>query len=93
MHSDMDSFILHNAEIHPSTDVKALALEHKKFINEKSSVQIQEIFVTNDITDTQGKLMKPKVQISLVIKFLKLLMPAIIMKSFGIWNLMDLSIN
>lgn len=54
MHSDMDSFILYNAEIYPPTDDKVLASAQGKVINEKSSVQIQEIFVTNNTTDTQG---------------------------------------
>ena len=39
MHSDMDSFILYNAEIYPPTDVKALALEEEKIVNEKPSAQ------------------------------------------------------
>ena len=55
MHSDMDSFILYNAEIYPSTDVKTLALAQEKIINVKSSVQMQEIPVNNGIPDTQGK--------------------------------------
>jgi len=55
MHSDMDSFILYNAEINPPTDVKVLALEQEEIINQKFSVQIQEISDNNDILDTREK--------------------------------------
>lgn len=55
MHSDMDSFILCNDEIYPPTDVKALHLQQKEFINEKSSAEIQEISVNSDISDHQEK--------------------------------------
>lgn len=60
MHSDKDSFILYNAEIYPPTNVKALALEQEKIINEKYGVQTQEISEIIDITDTQGKLDETK---------------------------------
>lgn len=56
MHSNMDSFILYNVEIYPSTDVKALALVQEKIINEKLSAQTQEIYEIIDIRDTQEKL-------------------------------------
>lgn len=55
MHYDMDSFILYNAEICPPTNDKVLASTQEKVTNQKSSLQIQEISVTNDTTDTQGK--------------------------------------
>ena len=55
MHSDMDSFILYDAEICSPIDDKVLALEQEKIINVKSSFQIQEISVNNGILDTQGK--------------------------------------
>ena len=55
MHSDMDSFILYNDEIYPPTNVNALALEKKKFINKESSIQEQEIAMNNDISDPQEK--------------------------------------
>jgi len=51
----MDSFILYNAEIFPPTKYKVLALAQEKVINEKSSVQIQEIYVANNTIDTQRR--------------------------------------
>ena len=55
MHSNMDSFILYNAKIYPSTDSKALALEQEKIVNEKPSAQTQDISEIIGIIDTQGK--------------------------------------
>ena len=55
MHSDMDSFILYNAEICPPTDVKVLALAQGKGKNEESSAQTQENYEIIGITDTHGK--------------------------------------
>jgi len=84
----MDSFILYNAEIYTPTDIKALALEQEKFINEKSSVQTQEISEMMDITDTQEKLEEtknpdfPSKQISKTILTMN-------MRPFGTWSLMD----
>ena len=43
VHSDMDSFILYNAETDLPTELEAPASESKETANE-SSVQIQEIF-------------------------------------------------
>ena len=40
LHSDMDSFILYNAENCPPTNDKVLSSAQEKVINEKSSVQI-----------------------------------------------------
>lgn len=55
VHSDMDSFILYNAEIDPSNELEFLAAEPKEIIREKSSVQIQEISENNETSDTQDK--------------------------------------
>ena len=55
MHSDMDSFILYNAENNPSIDVKVLAIGQEEIIHQNSSLQIQEISMNNDISDTQEK--------------------------------------
>jgi len=55
MHSDLDSYILYNAEIDPPTDVKLLEFGQEEIINEKSSVQIQEIAENNDTSNNQEK--------------------------------------
>ena len=55
VHSDMDSFILYNAEIDPPTELEVLAAEPKEITNEKSSVQIQEISENNETSNTQEK--------------------------------------
>lgn len=60
MHSDMDSFILYNAEIYPPIDVKVLALEQGKSINGKSRAQTQEISEIIDTTNTQEELDETK---------------------------------
>lgn len=51
----MDSFIFYNAESDPSTEVYFLSTEPEEIINEKSTVQIQEIIENNDTSDTQEK--------------------------------------
>ena len=55
MHFDMDSFILYNAEIFPTTGVKILASTQGKSIDEESIAQTLEIAEIIDITDTQGE--------------------------------------
>ena len=60
VHSDMDSFILYNAENDSSNELEVLVAEPKEITNEKSSVQIQEIFKNNDTSDTQEKLEETK---------------------------------
>jgi len=79
----MDSFILFNAKICPPTDDKILVSTQGKSINEKSIPQTLEIAKITDITDTRGKPHKLKIQICPLSKFLKLLIPAVIKKSYG----------
>jgi len=56
IHSDMDSFILFNADICPPTDDKPLALEQKICINEKSVAQNIGTVELINVTSTQDKL-------------------------------------
>jgi len=55
VHSNMDSFILYNAESDPSNELEVLAVETKEITNENSSVQIQEISENNETSNTQEK--------------------------------------
>jgi len=55
VHSDMDSFILYNVEIDPSTELEVLVVESKEITNDKSSVQIHEISENNETSNTQEK--------------------------------------
>jgi len=84
MHSDMDSFILYNAEISPLIDVKVLASAQGKSINEESIAQTLEIAEIIDIIDTQWKpheTENPILPTNQILK--KLLMLALIKKSYG----------
>lgn len=56
IHSDMDSFILFNADNSPPTDDKPLSLQLEICINEESVAQDLETAEMNDITRTQDKL-------------------------------------
>jgi hypothetical protein len=51
VHSDMDSFILYNAETNPSNTLEVLAAEPKEIKKEKSSVHIQEISDNKEKSD------------------------------------------
>jgi len=51
IHSDMDSFILYNADMCPKTDVKLLEIAQTKSINEQSTAQDQKNVVITDITN------------------------------------------
>jgi len=51
VHSNMDSFILYNAEIDPPHAIKVLADKTKEIANEKSSVRIQEISENHETSD------------------------------------------
>jgi len=51
IHSDMDSFILYNADMCPKTDVKLLEAAQKKSINEQSTDQDQKNVVITAITN------------------------------------------
>ena len=62
VHSDMDSYILYNAESDSSNELEVLAAEPKEITNDKSSVQIQEISENNDTSDTQEKPKETKKQ-------------------------------
>ena len=71
MHSDMDSFILYNAERCPKTDVKFLESAQAKNINEQSSAQDQEIVKVIDATNEQDipyQLQNPNLPIKTVSK-------------------------
>jgi len=59
VHSDMDSFILYNAEIDPPHEIKSLAEETEKIANERSSVRIQEIFETHEKSDKLEETKRP----------------------------------
>ena len=51
VHSDMDSFILYNAEFDLPTELEVPTTEPKEIAN-KSSIQIQEISEENETSDT-----------------------------------------
>jgi len=53
MHSDMDLFILYNAEMCPKIDGKLLELAQARSINEKSIAQDQQIVEVIDATNKQ----------------------------------------
>ena len=53
IHSDMDSFILYNADTCPKTYVKLLEGRQTKSINEQSSAQDQKIVDMIDVTNEQ----------------------------------------
>jgi len=50
VHSNMDSFILYNAEIDPLTDVKVLTLKQEEISNQTFNIHIQEISEHSDTT-------------------------------------------
>lgn len=56
IHSDMNSFILFNADMVPPTDDKPLDLEQESYINEESVVQSIGTVEITDATIIQGKL-------------------------------------
>jgi len=51
IHSDMDSFILYNADMRSKTDVKLLEAAQTKSINEQSSAQDQKTIDVIDVTN------------------------------------------
>jgi len=56
IHSDMDSFILFNADMCPPTDDKPLALEQEFYLSEESVAKNLGTVEITDIIITQGKL-------------------------------------
>jgi len=63
VHSDIDSFILYNAEIDPPHEIKVLADKIEEIANEKSSVRIQEIFENHETSDKPEETKKPDLPI------------------------------
>lgn len=55
VHSDMDSFIMYNAETNSTNNEPVLAAKPKEIKKGKTSVQIEEISDTNDDSDNKGK--------------------------------------